>query len=76
MNKKYKVVRFEPSSNIRVSSAQSIISGESGSHLHTSEEILSTCQDGFETEQEAENFIVNMNVRNPHNNYKVKDYFI
>ena len=76
MNKKYKVVGYEPSTNLGVTSAQSINSGELVHHVHTPPKPLNFCQDGFETQQDAESFIVTMNVRYPHNNYEVEDYFI
>ena len=76
MSKKYRVVKYEPSTNLGVTSTQSIDSGELMHHVHTPAKPLDICQKGFETRQEAKDFIINMNARYPHNNYKVKDYFI
>lgn len=74
MYKKYKVVRYEPSTSLGVTSTQSINSSELVNHEHTSEKILKTCQEGFETEQDAEIFINKMKARYPYNHYRVEDY--
>ena len=71
MEQKFRVVKYEPFKSIGATTTEALFTT-----ITTPEKILNTCQEGFETEQDAKIFRIEMEARYPYNDYRVEGYFI
>lgn len=67
MEQKFRVIRYEPSTSRGVTT-----SGALFTTITTPEKILETCQDGFTSKQEAENYKILIREHNPYAHFKVE----
>jgi hypothetical protein len=69
MEQKFRVVKYEPFKSTGATTSEALFTT-----ITIPEKILETCKDGFTSEEEAENFRIEMEARNPFSKYKVQDY--